>query len=210
MGKRQVGQLQPFELVVTIIIAELAVLPMENHQMPLIYGVVPIVSIVLLEMGLAYVTLKNESIQSLVCGTPSVVIENGKFVEKELRKLKFSMNDLMEQLRIENIRNISDVEFAILETTGNLSVIPKSQYRPVTPRDLDVSTKYEGLPTPLIVDGRVKHANLKRINLDEKWLREKMAMYGVKDFNDVLFASIDTTGEIYCQVKEVFEESCRK
>ena len=137
MGKRQVGQLQPFELVVTIIIAELAVLPMENHQMPLIYGVVPIVSIVLLEMGLAYVTLKNESIQSLVCGTPSVVIENGKFVEKELRKLKFSMNDLMEQLRIENIRNISDVEFAILETTGNLSVIPKSQYRR-DPRDLDV------------------------------------------------------------------------
>ena len=82
MGKRQVGQLQPFELVVTIIIAELAVLPMENHQMHLIYGVVPILSFVLLEMGLAYVTLKNESIQSLVFGTPSVVIENGKFVEK--------------------------------------------------------------------------------------------------------------------------------
>jgi uncharacterized membrane protein YcaP (DUF421 family) len=210
MGKRQVGQLQPFELVVTIMIAELAVLPMENHETPLVHGVVPIISIVLLQMGLAYVTLKSEPVQSFICGTPSVVIENGKLVEKELRKLRFSINDLMEQLRIQNIRNISDVEFAIFETTGNLSVIPKSQCRPVTPEDLGIPTEYEGLPMPLIIDGKVEYANLKSVNLNQKWLRKELTKFGVGDPKDVLLATLDTTGELYCQVKESSEPSGKK
>lgn len=202
MGKRQVGQLQPFELVITIIIAELAVLPMEDHDTPLLSGVVPIVIIVLLQMGLAYATLKSEAVQSFVCGTPSVVIANGRLVEREMRKLRFSINELMEQLRVQNIRSISDVEFAVFETNGNLSVIPKSQCRPVTPKDLGIPTEYEGLPVPLVIDGKVEYSNLKKINLNEKCLRKELAKFGVEDFKDVFLACLDTTGELYFQMKE--------
>ncbi len=202
MGKRQIGQLQPFELVVAIMIAELAVLPMENLTTPILAGILPIATIMVLEISMSLITLKSERARSIFCGRPSIVVENGKIVEKELRKTRCNINDLLELLRNKDITNIADVEFAIMETNGNLSIIPKSQRRPINPEDLGISTDYEGLSVPLIIDGNINHNNLNTIKLTEKWLRKELKKLGVKNVGDVFFASIDSAGDVYYQLKE--------
>jgi len=149
MGKRQIGELQPFELVLAIMIAELATVPMEDKEIPLINGIIPILTLLLLQVAITFISLKSDKLRGVISGTPSVLIENGKIIESELRKLRYNLTDLLEQLRLKNFPNIADVEYAILETSGELSIIPKSQKRPVTPEDLNIPTSYEGLTLPL-------------------------------------------------------------
>lgn len=201
MGKRQIGQLQPYELVIVIMLSALAAIPMENTGIPLAGGLVPIFTLLLAQVAFSYISLKSERARGLICGTPSVVIENGKIVEKELYRLRYNINDLLEQLRSKNIPNISDVEFAILETSGQLSVIPKSQKRPVIPEDMSLPTKYEGLPVTLIIDGYVFRKNLDKIGLNEDWLKSELQKFNVHSLKDVLFASLDTEGKLFFQVK---------
>lgn len=199
MGKRQIGQLQPFELVITIMIAELAAVPMENIGIPLVNGIIPILTLLLAQLTFSYINLKSEKIRGFICGKPSVLISGGKIVEEELRRQRYNLNDLLEQLRAKNHPNIADVEFAILETSGQLSVIPKSQKRHVTPEDLNIETQYEGLPTDLVIDGRILSHNLLSIGLNEKWLRDELKKFGILDPKELLFASIDTKGNIFYQ-----------
>ena len=201
MGKRQIGQLQPFELVVTLMISELAAIPMENSGIPLINGIVPILTLVVAQIVLSYVSLKSERARGIICGTPSVLIENGKIVEPELQRLRYNLSDLLEQLRAKNVPNISDVEFAILETSGQLSVIPKSQKRPVIPEDMQLTTEYEGLPYTVVMDGHVIHKNLIKMKLDIPWLIRELKKNGVESPDKVLFASVDTQGRLYYQKK---------
>ncbi|MEN6327492.1 MAG: DUF421 domain-containing protein, partial [Syntrophomonas sp.] len=146
MGKRQIGQLQPYELVVIIMISELAAIPMQNTGIPIINGLIPIFILVAAEITLSHLSLKSERARGIICGKPSVLIENSKIMENELKRLRYNINDLLEQLRLKNVPDIADVEFAILETSGHLSVILKSQKRPVVPQDLNISPEYEGLP----------------------------------------------------------------
>jgi uncharacterized membrane protein YcaP (DUF421 family) len=159
MGKRQIGQLQPFELVVAIMISELAAVPMQDTRIPLINGIVPILTLLLAQIALSFISLKSTKARALICGKPSILINNGRINESVLRNEMYTLNDLLEQLRSKDVANIADVEFAILETNGQLSVIPKSQKRPVTPKDLNIPTNYEGLPLDLIIDGDVIHNN---------------------------------------------------
>lgn len=201
MGKQQIGQLQPFELVITIMISELAAIPMENPGIPLINGITPILTLLVAQVTLSYISLRSERARAFICGTPSVLIENGQILEPELKRLRYNISDLTEQLRVKNVPNISDVEFAILETNGNLSVIPKSQKRPIVPEDLAIQTQYEGLPHTLIMDGRIIHKNLKKINLNLAWLDDQLRAKGIGSPAQVLFASLDTEGNLYCQVK---------
>jgi len=201
MGKRQIGQLQPYELVIIILLSDLAAIPMQNIGVPLVSGMLPILTLLVAQVSLSYLALKNERARGIFCGTPSVLIENGKLVEKEMTRLRYNINDLLEQLRSKNVPNISDVEFAILETCGELSVIPKSQKRPVMPVDLNLPTNYEGLPIPLIIDGYVFQKNLKKINLNEDWLKNELQNFGIQNFKDVLFASLDTEGKMFYQTK---------
>ena len=201
MGKRQIGQLQPYELVIVIMLSALAAIPMENTGVPLVNGLFPIFTLLVAQVALSYVALKSERARGVICGTPSVLIENGKIIEKELARLRYNINDLLEQLRAKNVPNIVDVEFAILETSGELSVIPKSQKRPVVPADMSLPTAYEGLPITLIIDGYVFNKNLAKINLNEGWLKSELQKFGVNSFKEVLFASLDTEGKLFYQVK---------
>lgn len=201
MGKRQIGQLQPFELVVTLMIAELASIPMQNVGIPLVNGLVPIFALTLAQLALSYITLKSSKARQFICGSPSIVIMNGKINQQELKRLRYNLNDLLEQLRSKDIANVTDVEFAILETGGQLNVIPKSQKRPLVPQDLEVCTNYEGLPHTLVMDGRIQHLNLKKANLDIPWLEEQLKQRGLKA-KDVFFASLDTQGTLEIQPKE--------
>ncbi len=206
MGKRQVGQLQPYELAIIIMISELAAIPMENTSIPLLGGIIPIFVLFTAQVALAYISLKSEKARGVICGTPSVLVENSKIVEEEMRRQRYNINDLLEQLRSKNVANLSDVEYAILETSGQLSVILKSQRRPVTAEDLNLPTNYEGLPTTLIIDGYIFRENLKKVNLSVEWLQIELNKFGIKNLKDVLFCYIDTQGRLYYQEKADVEK----
>ena len=201
MGKRQVGEMQPYELVLAIMIADLAVVPMEDKEIPLINGIIPILTLLLLQVTISYMSLKNAKFRGIITGTPSVLIENGKIIESELAKLRYNLSDLLEQLRLKNFPNIADVEYAILETNGELSIIPKSQKRPITAEDLNIPTSYEGLTLPLIMDGQIVQNNLQKLNLDKIWLNTELNKFGINSTTEVLLASLDTKGELYIQKK---------
>ena len=204
MGKRQIGELQPFELVLAIMIAELAAVPMEDKEIPLINGIIPILTLLLLQVAMSFISLKNDKLRGIISGAPSVLIENGKIQEKELEKQRYNLTDLMEQLRLKNYPNISDVEYAILETSGELSVIPKSQKRAVTPVDLNIDTRYEGLALPLIMDGQFKNNNISRVGVDVGWLKGELEKFGIKSPEEVLLASLDTQGKLFIQKKGAY------
>ncbi len=207
MGKRQIGQLQPFELVVAIMISELAAVPMQNTGIPLIYGIIPIVTLLIAQMLLSWISLKSVKARAIICGRPSILIENGKINENVLMKEMYTINDLLEQLRSKDIANIADVEFAILETNGQISVIPKSQKRPVTPQDMKLETNYEGLSLDLIIDGTVNYHNLQKANKDEKWLKDELRKFGIYRLDDAFFVSLDSDGNLYFQKKSDKQEA---
>lgn len=207
MGKRQVGQLQPFELAVLIMISALAAIPMEDIGIPLFNSIIPILLLFSFQVFLSLGALKSEKFRSAVSGRPSILVENGKIVESELKHLMININDLLEQLRIGGYYNLADIEFAIFETNGDLSIIPKSQNRPVTPRDLKIDTHYEGIPYPLIVDGNINKQNLQRINLDESWLKTELANFGINNIRNVLLATLDTEGRLLFQEKSAKEKT---
>lgn len=201
MGKRQIGQLQPYELVVIIMISELAAIPMQNTGIPILHGLIPIFILFASEVTLSYIALKSERARGIICGKPSILIEKSQIMEGELKNLRYNINDLLEQLRLKDVTNISDVEYAILETSGQLSVILKSDKRTVQPGDLNIATVYEGLPSTLIMDGHVIHTNLIKANKDISWLEVELSKSGVKRFQDVLIASLDSHGEFFYQTK---------
>ena len=201
MGKRQLGQLQPFELVVALMIADLAAVPMEDSGRPLLSGILPIAALLLAELTLSYLSLKSEQIRAFVCGSPSIVIENGKINCRELEKQRINLNDLLEQLRSKDIPNPADVEYAILETGGQLNVIPKSKKRPATPEDLNIAVPKNGIPLTLIMDGHIHHQNLAKANLDIPWLNKQLEDRNLRA-KDVFFASLDAGNRLEIQARE--------
>lgn len=202
MGKRELGQLSPFDFVVSILIAELAAIPMESEAIPLYHGIVPIVTLVLLQIALSYISVHNETIRRWINGAPAILIRNGQIQTREMVKNRCDINDLIIHLREKGIYDIGDVEFAILEPSGALSVIPRSQKRSVTPGDLGLSTEYEGLPVPLITDGIIHKESLREIQLDEKWLFHELAKHSIFTEKEVLYACLNTKGELYVAKKE--------
>jgi len=202
MGKREIGGLAPIDLAVTILMAELAAIPIQDPGMPILAGAVPIATIMLLELALSGLCLRNNWWRQLIHGKPSVIIKDGKFVPQEMRNVRFTVHEALEQLRRAGYSDITDVEVAVLETDGHLSVIPKSQSRPLAAKDLKLPTHYEGLPYPLIVDGEVIYDHLNQCGLDVSWLQEELKKRGIQDHRDVFCAILNTHGELFVQPKE--------
>ncbi len=201
MGKAELSELQPYELVILIMVAELASISMERVEMPFINGVVAIFTLVFLQVIVSFITLKSEKARAIICGKPSILIENGKIVERELKSLRLNINDLIEQLRIKDFPNIDDVEFAILETNGDLSVIPKASKRPLTPSDMNIDVKKEALPISLIIDGKINEGNLNKTSVDFNWLYKELKKHKIDDINKVLYASIDQDQNLSLHLK---------
>ncbi len=202
MGKSEIAEMQPFELVVLIMIAELAVLPMEDLGAPLLHGFVAISSLLLMQVLISFITLKSDTARKIVCGKPSILIDKGNINYKEMKRLRININDLVEQLRIKNYPSIKDVEYAILETNGDLSVIPKADKMPVTVGDLNLKPAYEGLPVSIIIDGRIMYDNLSKLNLNEDWLESQLKAKGVRSQKEVLFSFVDENKELFIQRKD--------
>lgn len=205
MGKKQVSTLQPYELVTIILIADVAAIPMATTGTPLVHGLIGVFALLTAQFTVSFLTLKSRRVRSFVSGRPTIIVSNGSIVEEALEELRYGINDLLEQMRVLGYPNINDVEFAILETNGQLSVIPKSQKRPVNPEDLGVSTQYEGAPMPIIVDGKLDVQNLERLNLDMTWLLTRLKEHGTNSPKEILFAVMDTQGNFYCQRKNIHQ-----
>lgn len=201
MGKKQIGQLEPFELAITIMVSELASLPMQDTRIPLIHGFIPIITLLILQTGLSILQLKSEKFRWVVNGRPSILIEDGKIDIDELTYQRFNINDLMEEIRLQGFFNISDIEYAILETSGQLSIIPKTKLTPVTKEDLSINALQDSLPIPLILDGKVDHENLTLVKKDVRWLRQRLNKKDTDDFSDVFIAILDSHKNFYVQKK---------
>ena len=201
MGKREVGQLQPFELVVVIMIAELAATPMGGVGIPLLYGILPMVALVVCHGLITTVCMKLQPFRAWMSGQPTVLVRNGVICEKQMRKSAMDLNDLMEAIRTAGILDPAEVGTAILEPGGQVNVFPKADYRSVTPDDLSLCVPRGGLPLPLVMDGVIQQDNLFRGKLSEGWLRETAAEFGYPDLSAVLFCCLNTQGEMLIQGK---------
>jgi len=201
MGKREVGQLSTFDLVVAIMIAEVAVIPVEDLSIPVYIGLIPMFTLVGAEIFFSFLCLHSRKLRGLIEGHPSIIIANGRIIEREMRRLRYNINDLLGQLREKNIFNLSDVEYAILETSGELSVILKSSKRPLTLEDISIFPGKEELSVPLIVDGEVLDKNLQFTGYSRDWLQQKLHSCSLQP-EDILFASLESGGKLYISEKE--------
>lgn len=202
MGKRQIGQLQPFELVIALMISDLAAMPMQNTGIPLIHGIIPIITLLVLQVLISTLQLKSEAARLFFCGHPSILIEKGKINIKELRENRLNLNDLLEELRLKDYYNLEDIEYAILETRGQITIIPKSELEPATRKDLNVQSSQNSLPVTLILDGRVNNKNLKLINKDKSWLDKQLKKQNISSADEIFLALLDSQGKFIYQLKK--------
>ena len=201
MGKREIGQLQPFELAISIMIADLASVPMSELGIPLTSGIIPILALLVMYMLISILNMKSVNFRKIMSGKPAMLIYRGKINEEALRKESITINELQERLRVDNIFNLGDVEYAILETNGELTVIQKPEKRTLTPQDLNITPDYEGIPYDLVVEGKIMHENLKTLGKDEIWLKKQLKKFDANPEN-TLVATIDGKGQFFCQKKE--------
>ncbi|MED4312443.1 MAG: DUF421 domain-containing protein [Heyndrickxia coagulans] len=192
MGKREIGELSVLDLVVFIMIGEMAVVAIENHNEPVVNTLLPMVVLLGIQIALALFSLRSNRIRKLIDGKPSILISKGKIDEKEMRKQRYNFDDLLMQLRSKDIDNIADVEFAILETSGQLSVVKKSKNK----------NKPASYTEPLIVGGKIQQNNLKKSNKTEAWLRSELQKRGYGDISRISFCSYQD-GEFYIDLDDV-------
>lgn len=192
--------MQPFELVIAIMIADLASVPMSDTGIPIFNGIIPILALLLLQLIISIINLKSMKVREVMCGVPSILIYRGKIDEKVLRKEKFTINELQERLRQNNVFNIGDVEYAILETSGQVTVIQKPEKRNTTPEDFGMVPEYEGIPYDLVVDGKVMYDNLKAIGRDYNWLKKETNKFNINP-EEALIITYNGNNQFFCQAK---------
>jgi len=200
-GKRQVSDLQPFDLVMTLLVADLVSDPISDNSIPLLHGVVPICTLFLLQWLLTFVSMKSERARQVLCGSPLVVIEKGRIQEKIMWEARYTLSDLLEELRDKNVFDISDVEYAILETNGHINVLLCEQQQQPTRKDLALPKGIDVPAAVLITDGRIHDGTLKEIDRSLKWLQTQLAKQGIQSAKEVFFASLNGEGELFVQEK---------
>lgn len=201
MGKREIGQLQPFELAISIMIADLASIPMTDSGVPITNGIVSILGLLVMHLIISIINIKSIRAREIVCGKPSILIYRGRIDEKVLRKERFTINELQERLRGNNVVNIGDVEYAILETNGQVTVIQKPNKRNTIPEDFNIMPEYEGISYDLVVDGKIMYDNLKLIEKNYEWLKKQVNKFGFEP-EQALIVTLDGKGQFFCQKKE--------
>ena len=201
LGKQQLSQLTFYEYITGITMGDIAAsIAIDAGRSPLYY-MLALVAFAMLTLGTGVITEKSRPLRKLIEGEPVVLVHNGKILEHNMAKSGYNMENLMMQLRERDAFDIREVEFAIAETDGYLTVLKKSQNRPVTPADLGIDTKYEGIPSEIIVDGQVIHQNLKQNHLDEAWLIARLQSMGYNSPQEIPYASLDSEGNLYVDDK---------
>lgn len=203
MGKRQVGELEPSELVLALLIADLAAVPMQDFGIPLLSGLLPILTLLALSLLLSQLSLRSLRLRALICGTPVILIRNGQLQQDAMRKNRYTIDELMEELREQGISRIEDVKYAVLENSGQLSVFPWTAQQPPTAQQLGLDLEDDvTLPVVLINDGRVIRRNLTICGRDENWLRKQLSREKVSSPREVFLLTLDEQGQVFCVRKE--------
>ena len=201
LGKRQISQLQTSELVATLLLSELAVLPIQQQDQPLWTGLIPMGALVLCEVGASWGMLKSGAFRRLVCGRPMVVVERGKILQGQMRRLRMTTEDLFEQLRQNNVFYLEDVAWAIIETNGRMSVIRRPEEDPVTPKQLDLRVPFPGLEVAVISDGELSRRSLALCGKEEAWVRRRLEERGLS-VRQVFLMTVRTDGKYRILPKE--------
>lgn len=199
MGKRQVGEMQPFEFVITLIIADLACIPMAELAVPLVHGIVPIFTLLVLHFFICFIARKSTKLRYVLTGRPAILISPKGISYNELKKLNMTIDDLIESLRGSDIFNLGDVAYAIMETNGKLCVIKKSQVENVTREDMKVQSDPASLPVNIVMDGKKMQENVDLANVDDKFIDRCLDRAGIKNIKDVLLLTLDNNGQVYIQ-----------
>lgn len=203
MGKRQIGELEPSELVLTLIISDLAAVPMQDFGIPLVNGLFPIITLLCLSMLISFFSLKSIRFRALVCGHPTLIIREGEILQENMRRNRFTVDELYEQLRSQGYSDPCAVKYAVLETSGQLSVLPYPHEAPVTPRQMDLDiADCVTLPVLLIDDGRVLSHNLAASGRDRIWLIQQLRQRDLRSPREVFLLTVDAAGTVVCVKKE--------
>ncbi|UVI28090.1 DUF421 domain-containing protein [Paenibacillus spongiae] len=224
MGKREVGKLSVFDLVISVMVAEIAVIVIEDTDRPFVSGVIPMVVLLIVQVGLALIALRSRTLRHLFDGKPTVLIDRGAISREAMRKQRYNLDDLMQQLRENKVASVSEVEFAILETTGKLSVIEKkdgncrqddsepgndgqsgqiSSVGSSGQLKFPKNYRFETLPVPLIMDGKLMNDNLVSLGKDRFWLNNHLKENGVSDLKQVFLCTVDQRGKLYINKQQV-------
>lgn len=211
MGKRQIGQMQPFEFVLTLILADLATIPMAENAVPVLHGIVPLLTLVVLHFFLTLITRNSDFLNRIISGKPVIVINPDGIDYNALKELNISLDDLFEAIRSCNFFSIDEVQYAIVETNGTVSVLPKKANSPLTIEDigrttisknLKINKKETTIPVTLISEGTILKNNFKIANLDENFLKYILNKTKTKNIKDILLLTIDGNGKIFFQLKK--------
>lgn len=196
-GRRKIGELPVFDFLAIIILGNVVgadIADPEVPQLPTAYAIILITSI---QYFMSYFAVRNRKFGKKVTFSPTVIIQNGQFIKSNMKKLRYSIDNIQMYLREKGIFDINEVEFAIVEDSGNISVLKKSQFQPLTPNDMNISTKYKGVSFPLIMDGILYENNLKKLNLDKPWLLAQLKNSGINKFDEAFYVDINSEGKLY-------------
>ena len=203
MGKRQIGELEPSELVLTLIISDLAAVPMQDFGIPLVNGLFPIVTLLCLSMLLSFFSLKSIRFRGLVCGHPTVIIRDGRILQQNMARNRFTVDELLEQLRSQGYSDLAAVKYAVLETSGQVSILAYTKDSPVTPQTLNYDVQDDvTLPVLLINDGHVLSRNLEGSGYDQNWLDKQLKSRRLTSPRQVFLMTVDEAGAVVCVAKE--------
>ncbi len=202
MGKRQMGELSPAEFVITLLVSDLAAIPMQNISTPLIYGIMPILTLLSLEILISTLFMHNRRIRKFFAGRTSILIENGKINQKEMTRLRLTLDELLEELRLKSFLDISTVKYAILEANGELSVFPFSKNESVTRSDIGLEDEVSFLPHTIICDGVYIQSEAEKLNVDRAWTQSQLKKHSISSFKEVFLMQADENGNVLVIPKE--------
>lgn len=203
MGKAELSKMSPFQLIVIFMIAELASIPIESPDISMITGIAAIFTLLFLQVLISFISLKSERFKNFINGKPSVLIDSGEINQKELKALRITINDLMEQLRIGGSPSISDIDFAVMESNGDLSIIPKPADKPLTARDMSIEKEKEIMPVVFISDGIVYRKNVEKSGWNIRQLADELNTLGISSFSDVFLAFCDSSSKLHVFMSDI-------
>lgn len=202
-GKRQIGQLEPIEFVLMMLLSDLASVPMQDFGLPLLQGVIPIATLLALSTLLSGISMLSVRFRSLVCGEPTLIIREGVLQQAAMKRSRLTLDEVLEELRVQGVSSLDEVKYAVLETSGQLSVLLRADVQPATPRQMGLNVADDVfLPVILIDNGRLMGKNMEKMGLDEKWLQKQLKAHKAHRVQDVFLMTVDRSGTVVLAKKE--------
>ena len=195
-GRRKIGELPVFDFLAIIILGNVVGADIADPNIPHLPTAYAVILIIGIQYAISYFTVKYRKFGKKVTFEPTVVIQNGQFVRSNMERIRYSIENILMYLREKGIFDINEVAFAIVEDSGNISVMKKSQFQPLTPSDMNISTPYKGISLPLVLDGRIYEHTLEKLDLDKEWLQTQLQNSGITSFDEVFYVDITTEGKL--------------